>query len=61
MDEPIRIDNLKTDDSELELTLNEYDLDEQLENEFADIEECLMQLQVRYQSLLNTRRYLLNG
>jgi hypothetical protein len=61
MDEPLRIENLKTPESDLEETLNHYDLDDELEAEFDDIEDCLIRLQVRYQSLLNTRRYLING
>lgn len=61
MDEPLRIDELKTPESELEETLTHYDLDDELEAEFNDIEECFIRLQVRYQSLLNTRRYLING
>lgn len=61
MDEPLRIENLKTPETDLEETLSEYDLDDELEAEFNDIEDCLIRLQVRYQSLLNTRRYLING
>jgi phosphopantothenate synthetase len=55
------IEALKTDSNELEEVLNRYDLDESLEAHFNDIDERFRQLEIKYQSLLNTRRYLQNG
>lgn len=50
----------KTDDQELEQELSKYDLDEQLEIQFNSIDSRFRRLEVKYQSLLNTRRFL-NG
>ena len=55
------IEALKTDSDELEELLNRYDLDESLEAHFNGIDERFRQLEIKYQSLLNTRRYLQNG
>ncbi len=55
------IENLKTDQDDLEQTLNEYDLDEELEAEFDAIDAEFRQLEITYQSLLNTRRFLNNA
>ena len=52
------IENLKTDQDELEQTLNDYDLDEELEAEFDAIDAEFRELEIVYQSLLNTRRFL---
>jgi chromosome segregation ATPase len=55
------IENLKTDQDELEQTLNDYDLDEELEAEFDAIDAEFRELEIIYQSLLNTRRFLNNA
>ncbi len=55
------IENLKTDQDELEQTLNDYDLDEELEAEFDAIDAEFRELEIVYQSLLNTRRFLNNA
>ncbi len=55
------IEALKTDESELEEVLDRYDLDEALETEFNAIDSEFRQLEVMYQSLLNTRRFLKNA
>ena len=55
------IQNLKTDEQELEEVLGKYDLDQFLEDEYNAISDALQQLEIRYQSLLNTRKYLTNG
>jgi len=55
------IENLKTDQDDLEQTLNDYDLDEELEAEFDAIDAEFRQLEITYQSLLNTRRFLNNA
>jgi chromosome segregation ATPase len=56
-----QIENLKTDQDELEETLNEYDLDAELEQEFDAIDAEFRELEIVYQSLLNTRRFLNNA
>jgi predicted nuclease with TOPRIM domain len=56
-----RLKDLKTDETELEEVLDRYDLDEALEAEFNALEEQFKQLQIRYQSLLNTERLFQNG
>jgi hypothetical protein len=63
MDEPLsdQIENFKTDSDELEETLEAYDLDADLEQEFDLIDSEFRQLQITYQSLLNTRRFLNNA
>jgi hypothetical protein len=63
MDEPLsdQIENFKTDSDELEETLEAYDLDADLEQEFDLIDSEFRQLEVTYQSLLNTRRFLYNA
>lgn len=52
------IENKKTDESKLEKVLKHYDLDEELELELDNIEKRVVALQVKYQTWLNTRRYL---
>jgi phosphopantothenate synthetase len=52
---------LKTDSDELEEVLNRYDLDESLEAHFNHLDERFRQLEIKYQSLLNTRRFLKDG
>lgn len=56
-----KLQDLKTDETELEEVLDRYDLDEALEAEFNALEERFKQLQIRYQSLLNTERLFHNG
>ncbi len=55
------INALKTDPDQLEQTLQDYDLDADLEQEFDLIDSEFRQLQIAYQSLLNTRRFLKDG
>lgn len=56
-----KIQNLKTDENELEEILEDYDLDQFLEDEFNAIDDAIKQLEIKYQSLMNTRRFLTNG
>jgi chromosome segregation ATPase len=56
-----QIDDLKTDEDELNEVINEYDLDEALEAEFDAIDAEFKELQILYTSLLNTRKFLING
>ena len=51
----------RTDENELEEVLNQYDLDEALEAEFNAIDSQFQRLEIAYQSLLNTRRFLHNA
>ncbi len=55
------IEHLKTDEVELEQVLDKFDLDESLEAEFNTISSEFHQLEIAYQSLLNTRRFLKNA
>jgi septation ring formation regulator EzrA len=56
-----QLQDFKTDEKELEEVLSRYDLDEALEAEFNDLENRFRNLQLAYQTLLNTRKYLING
>ena len=56
-----QISDLKTDKQELNKTLERYDLDELLEQEFNAIDQQFRQLEIQYQSLKNARRFLNNG
>lgn len=56
-----QIDDLKTNENELEDILDRYDLDECLAAEFDAIDAQFKELRIKYQSLLNTRRFLQNG
>jgi phosphopantothenate synthetase len=56
-----QIQNLKTDEDELNQVLDEYDLDESLESEFDAIDSQFRELQILYTSLLNTRKFLTNA
>lgn len=56
-----QIQDAKTDEAELKQVLKKYDLDEQLALEFSDIDKAFQQLQIKYQSLLNTRKFFNNG
>lgn len=53
-----QIDDFKTDEVELDQVLEDYDLDEALEAEFDAISAQFQQLEIKYLSLLNTRRFL---
>ncbi len=53
-----QIDDFKTDEVELDQVLQDYDLDEALEAEFDAISTQFQQLEIKYLSLLNTRRFL---
>jgi len=63
MDEQLesQLQDLQTDENELDEVLAKYDLDEALEAEFNDLENRFRNLQLHYQTLLNTRKYLING
>jgi len=56
-----QLNDLQTDEDELDEVLAKYDLDEALEAEFNDLENRFRNLQLHYQTLLNTRRFLNNG
>jgi phosphopantothenate synthetase len=56
-----QIEQAKTDESELNEVLEKYDLDEQLAREFSEIDKAFRQLEIRYQSLVNARKFLNNG
>ena len=56
-----QLEDLQTDEDELDEVLAKYDLDEALEEEFNDLENRFRSLQLHYQTLLNTRKYLING
>ena len=60
-DLPIRINDLKTDEDELNTVLDKHDLDASLEREFNDLDAEFHKLEIVYQSLINTRRFLKNG
>ncbi|MHC5771327.1 MAG: hypothetical protein ACYTXI_38350 [Nostoc sp.] len=55
------IQDAKTDETELKQVLKKYDLDEQLALEFSEIDKAFRQLEIKYQSLLNTRKFFNNG
>jgi hypothetical protein len=55
-----QLNDLQTDESELDEVLAKYDLDEALEAQYNALENRFRDLQLAYQTLLNTRRYL-NG
>ncbi len=56
-----QLNDLQTDEKELDEVLAKYDIDEALEAEFNDLENRFRNLQLHYQTLLNTRKYLING
>lgn len=56
-----QIEQAKTDETELNEVLEKYDLDEQLAQEFSDIDKAFRQLEIRYQSLINARKFFNNG
>lgn len=55
-----QIEDFKTDEDELEQVLGDYDLDEELEQLFNTLDRQFQQLEIKYQSLLNARRFI-NG
>jgi len=55
-----QLNDLQTDEAELDEVLAKYDLDEALEAQYNALENRFRDLQLAYQTLLNTRRYL-NG
>ena len=55
------LEDLQTDETELEAVLAKYDLDEALEAQYNHLEDKFRNLQLTYQTLLNTRRYLNNA
>ncbi|HYW17751.1 MAG TPA: hypothetical protein VE956_00440 [Nodularia sp. (in: cyanobacteria)] len=56
-----QIQDAKTDETELNIVLKKYDLDEELALEFSEIDKAFRQLEIKYQSLLNTRKFFNNG
>jgi len=56
-----QIEELKTDENELEELMQQYDLDTQLEAEFNTLSQLFHQLEIKYQSLKNARRFLQYG
>ena len=55
-----QLNDLQTDEAELDAVLAKYDLDEVLEAQYNTLENRFRDLQLAYQTLLNTRKYL-NG
>jgi hypothetical protein len=55
-----QLNDLQTDETELDAVLAKYDLDEALEAQYNALENRFRDLQLAYQTLLNTRKYL-NG
>jgi hypothetical protein len=53
-----QLENLKTDETELDEVLAKYDLDDSLEAQYNHLEDKFRHLQLCYQTLLNTRKYL---
>jgi len=56
-----KIEDLKTDEHELKQVLDQHDLDASLELEFNSIDAQFRKLEIIYQSLINTRRFLKDG
>jgi hypothetical protein len=56
-----QLEDIKTDENELDEVLARYDLDDALEAQYNHLEDRFRNLQLTYQTLLNTRRYLNNG
>jgi DNA-binding transcriptional regulator GbsR (MarR family) len=56
-----KIEDLKTDEHELNQVLEQHDLDASLEQEFNAIDAQFRKLEIIYQSLINTRRFLKDG
>ena len=53
-----QLNDLQTDENELDEVLARYDLDEALEAQYNHLEDRFRSLQLSYQTLLNTRKYL---
>jgi len=53
-----QLSDLQTDEEELDEVLATYDLDEALEAQYNHLEDKFRNLQLTYQTLLNTRKYL---
>jgi len=56
-----KIEDLKTDEHELKQVLDQHDLDASLELEFNSLDAQFRKLEIIYQSLINTRRFLKDG
>lgn len=56
-----QIEGAKTDKTELNQLLKKYNLDEELAIEFDRIDKEFRQLEIKYQALINTRKFLSNG
>lgn len=56
-----QLEDLQTDENELDEVLARYDLDDALEAQYNHLEDKFRNLQLTYQTLLNTRRYLNNA
>ena len=56
-----QLNDLQTDENELDEVLARYDLDDSLEAQYNHLEDKFRNLQLTYQTLLNTRRYLNNA
>lgn len=56
-----QIENFKTDEQELDVILEDYDLDASMNKDFNTIDSEFQKLQIEYKSLLNTRRFLRDG
>lgn len=52
------LEDIKTDETELDEVLARYDLDDALEVQYNYLEDRFRNLQLTYQTLLNTRKYL---
>ena len=52
------LEDIKTDETELDKVLARYDLDDALEVQYNHLEDKFRNLQLSYQTLLNTRKYL---
>ncbi len=53
-----QLNDLQTDETELDEVLARYDLDDALEAQYNHLEDRFRNLQLTYQTLLNTRKYL---
>lgn len=52
------LETIKTDQAELDDVLAKYDLDDALEAQYNHLEDKFRNLQLTYQTLLKTRKYL---
>ena len=53
-----QLNDLQTDEKELDDVLARYDLDDALEAQYNRLEDKFRNLQLTYKTLLNTRKYL---